>query len=408
MIERHQIIGPEAAVRGAPWLAGTGRDADVVISSRVRLARNLAGRAFPVRSTLAQRAEVLELCRAHLMSGLLDQPGRRMAWCDVHALAPLERSLLVERHLISKEHAKGKPLPATVPASAAPAGAGTPPSAETLPDPRAFAVSLPDESLSVMVNEEDHLRIQVLRSGLALTEAFESADRADDQIEGTLPGARAAAIGSAEPGVTPSQAPGLCYAFSSRFGYLTACPTNVGCGARLSVMLHLPGLRLTGEIEKVKRAAKDLNLALRGYYGEGSEATGDLYQVSNQSTFGRPERAVLHEIEREIIPDIVRYERDARATLAGKRRRLLEDQVYRALALLQSARLVTPEEALTNLSLVRLGIATGLVPLVDADVTQLFLLTQPAHLQRVVGRELDQQRRREARADLLRARLTIQ
>jgi len=245
-----------------------------------------------------------------------------------------------------------------------------------------------------MVNEEDHLRIQVLRSGLSLTEAFEQIDRADDQIEGAVPGGRLAGEGH-----------GLEYAYSGRFGYLTACPTNVGCGARMSVMLHLPALRLLGEIEKVKRAVKDMNLALRGFYGEGSESTGDLYQVSNQSTFGKPERAVLQEIEREVIPEVVRFERDARGLLLSKKKRLLEDQVFRGLGILKNARLITPEEALAQLSLVRLGALVGLVAAPEQVVTQMFLVTQPAHLQRYLGKDLDQQHRREARADLLRERL---
>jgi protein arginine kinase len=398
------LLPPESIRAGAPWLAGTGRESDVVISSRVRLARNLVAFPFPSRATLAQRAQTLEACQRHLTGGALDglTPGDRVAWAPVHTLSAMDRHLLVERHLMSKEHARGIATPgatkaapptadapkgpasgkaAEAAAEARPADAG-PGEAPKTPEPRGIAFTLPDESLSVMVNEEDHLRVQVLRSGLALSEAWRQADEADDRIEA-----------------------GLAYAYAPRFGYLTACPTNVGCGVRMSAMLHLPGLRLSGEIEKVKRATRDMNLALRGFYGENSEAAGDLYQVSNQMTLGKPESAILHELEREILPEIVRYERDARAGLMQRKRRFLEDQVFRALGVLRHARLLTPEEALERLSLVRLGAMLGLIDANEPAVTRLFLLTQPAHLQRLLGREMDQGTRREARADFVRTSL---
>ena len=246
-----------------------------------------------------------------------------------------------------------------------------------------MAFTLPDESLSIMVNEEDHLRLQVLRPGLALTEAWKQADAADDALEATLG-----------------------YAYSSRLGYLTACPTNVGCAVRMSVMLHLPALRLTGDVEKVRRATRDMALAVRGFYGENSEAAGDLFQISNQTTLGKSEAVLLRDLEREILPEVIAYELTSRKLLLEKRRRFVDDQVCRALGLLRSARLLTPEEALSQLSLVRLGVLTGLIGGVEEQaVTQLFLLTQPAHLQRAIGRELNQQGRREARADLCRAAL---
>lgn len=341
--------------RGADWLSSAGPDSDVVISSRVRLARNLAGLPFVNRATTDDRAAVLSRCRTQLVqSGLAP----RLVWADVQALSPLDRQLLVERHLMSKEHAKGD-------------------------QPRALAVSTPDQRLSIMMNEEDHLRLQVLLPACALDEAWRLADELDDVLER-----------------------GLDFAFHHRFGYLTACPTNVGLGARMSVMLHLPALKLTGEVDKVRRAAKDMALTVRGFYGEGSEATGDLYQLSNQTTLGKSERVTLDELARQILPQVVAYERDARQRLVEKRRRVIDDAVFRAFGTLRSARLLTPEEALSLLSLVRLGVLAGLVPsLREQTVNQLMLLTQPSHLQRLVGSELDQQRRREARADLMRERL---
>ncbi len=365
--------------RGAEWLRGLGADADVVVSSRVRIARNLVGFPFLTRASRQQRQQILDLTRTRLLNcGLAEQ----MLWVDVHTAPQLDRTLMVERHLISKEHAK----PSASGAAATPEKAAPAPAADL---PRGVAVSLPDERLSVMVNEEDHLRIQVLRSGFELVRAFEQADDADTRIESA-------------PGPAP-----LAYAFSPRFGYLTACPTNVGTGIRVSVMLHLPALKMIGEMDKVRRATRDMSLAVRGYYGEGSEAAGDFYQISNQTTLGKPERVILHEFEHEIIPKIIDYERKARTLLLNKRRRLIEDTVFRALGVLRNARLLTPEESFSLLSQVRLGIHAGLISdASDQAVNQLILLTQPAHLQRVLNREMDQAQRREARADLVRERLS--
>lgn len=383
-----------AVKRGADWLRGLGAESDVVVSSRVRLARNLAGFPFLTRATKAQRQAVLDLCRERLLNAGL---ARQMIWVDVHAAPQLDRTLMVERHLISKEHARGlqpgqpqKAAKASAIETIAQAGAGA--KADTAGEPRGVAISLPDESLSVMVNEEDHLRLQVLRSGLELTSAFQHIDAVDDLLEGSCGESKKS----------------LNYAFSPRFGFVTACPTNVGTGIRVSVMLHLPALKLAGEMDKVRRATRDMALAVRGYYGEGSDAAGEFFQVSNQTTLGRTEREILEEFEQDIIPSLVRYERESRRHLLEKRRRVLEDKVFRALGALRHARLLTPEEALTLLSDVRLGIVTGLIRDVsEQDVNQLILLTQPAHLQRVLGREMEQGERREARADMVRERLRV-
>lgn len=345
----------QSARRGAEWLRSEGADADVIISSRVRLARNLRGFPFLCRASAAHREQLLMLIRAAIAHA---QIAPQLLWVDVHRLPPIERLLLVERHLISSEHAKGD-------------------------SPKGLAVSLPDERLSIMVNEEDHLRLQVLRSGLALSEAFAQIDAVDDRLEQQLD-----------------------YAYSHRFGYLTACPTNVGTGARMSVMLHLPALRLTGEIEKVKNASKDMGLALRGFYGEGSDAKGDLYQISNQVTLGKSEITFLRDLERMILPKVVEFERMARTALIERRRRYTEDVVYRALGILRSARLLSPDEAMANLSIVRFGVVCGMIPdVAEQTVTQLWVQVQRAHLQRCLGLELDQQRRRECRADMVRTRL---
>ncbi|MFO0831191.1 MAG: protein arginine kinase [Phycisphaerales bacterium] len=367
-----------ALERGAEWLRGEGECADVVFSSRVRLARNLAGMRFAIKASRADRQQSLDACREAVMrSGVASGADSRVMWADLHSMGALDRSLLVERHLISKPHSKGR---------------GTSPTE----DPRGVAISVPDERLSIMVNEEDHLRIQCVRSGLALSQAWADADRVDDQVESRLD-----------------------YAFSERLGYLTACPTNVGTGLRMGVMLHLPGLRLTGEIEKVKRAADGMSLVVRGFYGEGSEAVGDLFQISNQTTLGRSEVEVLRMLEHDIIPKVVEYERVSRRELLAKRRIGLEDQVWRAWGELCNARLLTTDEAMRALSMVRLGVVTGLIRAREGSVGEkpgggglsaqvvnmLLLMVQPAHLQRVVGREVNQEQRRVARASLLRRRL---
>lgn len=334
------------------WLESDGPDKDVVISSRVRLARNLAGFPFVNRAKREDRRQILDMLRTRL----LDQASiPEMLWFDLCELTALERNILVERHLISKQHAKGT-------------------------EPRAVAISAPDEQLSIMINEEDHLRLQVMRPGLALSDAFVQIDGVDDRLESTLD-----------------------YALSGRFGYLTACPTNVGTGIRVSAMLHLPGLKLTGEIEKVRRAAKGMNIAVRGFYGEGSEAAGDFYQISNQVTLGRSERDILDSFERLLLPQVLDYERLARKSLINKRRMMLEDQVHRALGTLLHARLLKANEALELLSIVRLGVILGIVEGIPrSTIGRLVLLTQPAHLQRVCNEELDQARRRIARATLVR------
>jgi protein arginine kinase len=334
----------------------------------VRLARNLAGHPFCTRASRRDRLLTLDACRdCVLRAGLAE----RFVWCDVHDASPLERMMLVERHLISKQLSKGRTLTH---------GGGE--------DARGVAIALPDERLSIMVNEEDHLRLQVIRSGLALGAAWRQIDEVDDRIEA-----------------------GVDYAFSPRFGYLTACPTNVGTGLRMSVMLHLPGLRLMRELEKVKRAAADMGLAVRGFYGEGSDAVGDFFQLSNQTTLGRSEAQILADMEQKVVPPIVEYERRSRRDLLQSRRLGLEDQVMRAWGMLCNARLLATEEAMQALSLVRLGVLLSIIQdrtsrAIDVRlVNQLTLLVQPAHLQRAVGRELDQEQRKVARATFIRTRL---
>jgi len=235
----------------------------------------------------------------------------------------------------------------------------------------------------VMINEEDHLRMQIIAPGFQLPEIFEKLNDVDDKIESRLD-----------------------YAFSPRWGYVTACPTNVGTGIRFSVMMHLPALKMTNEIERVRRAAKDLHLAVRGYYGEGTESAGDFYQVSNQVTLGRSEEEILKEFQDIIVPRIIEYEHQSRKILADRSAPVLDDRVHRALGALRGARLLGAEEAMKLLSRVRLGIHLGRLTGISVEtVNELFLQVQPAHLKMHAGSELDPEELREARANLVRKRL---
>jgi protein arginine kinase len=336
------------------WLRGSGPMSEVVISSRIRLARNVAGYPFLAKCSRGQRTTLEHKIRDTVLEASLSP---QTLYVDLEQAPEMDRQLLVERHLISKPHAAAE-------------GA------------RGVAIG-ENETLSIMINEEDHLRIQVLRSGLQLEEAWEQINKIDDALESKLD-----------------------YCFHPRFGYLTACPTNVGTGIRVSVMLHLPALKLTGEIEKVFRAAKDMRLAVRGLYGEGTEATGDFYQISNQTTLGKSEEEFISDFKHLVIPKIIDYEHQARRLLAKERTVALDDKVYRALGVLRFARLITSEDTLGFLSHLRLGINLERIKDIDLrTINELFLLTQPAHLQRLHGKKLDSDARRQARADYIRSRL---
>ena len=340
--------------RAGEWLRGSGPLSEVVISSRIRLARNVAGTPFVSRLDRGGRIALERRMRDAIVTSNV---APKIFYVDLEQTTEQDRQFLVERHLISKPHA-------------------------TAEGSRGVAVS-DDETVSIMTVEEDHLRLQVLRSGLQLDEAWEQINAIDDKLEDALE-----------------------FAFSPRFGYLTACPTNVGTGIRVSVMLHLPALKMTGEIEKVFRAAKDLKLAVRGLYGEGTEATGDFYQVSNQTTLGKVEEEVVSEFRHTIIPKIVAYEHEARRALLNERTAALDDKVFRALGILRSARMLSSEEVLFLLSHLRMGVNLGRVKGVDINrVNELFLLTQQAHLQKVLSKKLEGDERKIARATFVRTKL---
>lgn len=338
------------------WLRATGPESDIVMSSRIRLARNLAQFPFPNRAEDSVRSEVEEILHAQI--DRLSEV-RRLSYIPVSTLEPLDRQMLVERQLISREHSENRGR-------------------------RGVGIS-DEENVSLMVNEEDHLRMQVLHSGFALDECWAEIDRLDDAIESEV-----------------------SYAFSERLGYLTACPTNCGTGIRVSVLLHLPALVITKEIQKVFQALQKIGLAVRGLYGEGSQAMGDFYQISNQVTLGKSEAQLIKTIQ-DVVPNILSYERRVRSALVKENRRGLHDQVSRAYGILRNAQTISSEETMHLLSSVRMGINLGLIDDLEIPtVNELFIHTQPAHLQKIRHEKLESAERNVARAAYIRQRLAGQ
>lgn len=335
------------------WLSGTGPESDLVISCRIRLARNLADHPFLSRANSRRRSRIeQEICDA--LEDTRDDLG--LFFLKLKTLHNIDRSVLMERHLISREHAFSK-------------------------GDRGVAFNA-SEDVAIMVNEEDHLRLQVLRSGFQLRETWRSMDELDSLLEKHLD-----------------------YAYDDRYGYLTVCPTNVGTGIRASVMLHLPALVMTRQVDKVFQAVSKINLTVRGLYGEGTQALGDFYQISNQITLGKSEVEIIDNIS-DVIPKIISYERTVRQTLLEDKRDVLEDKIWRALGTLQNARIISSKETLENLSLVRMGVNLKIIPdLTEHMVNELFILTQPGHLQKMEGAELESTERDTTRARFIRTYL---
>jgi protein arginine kinase len=338
----------------SPWFGGSDTFSDVVISSRIRLARNIKGYVFGTCLSESDQRQLLDKLKEVLLSV---ETGAKLFYVDVDLASKAERDLLTERHLISRRLALGK-------------------------GPRGVVIS-DDETFTAMINEEDHLRMQVYAAGLQLNACWERINTIDDQIEKQVE-----------------------YAFDNQLGYLTACPTNLGTGIRVSVMLHLPALKMTGQIDKLIAAGRDTDMAIRGLFGEGTEAVGDFFQLSNQVTLGSSEKEIVEQFSQQLIPHIVNYEKEARQTLLQKKPRILDDKVKRALGILGSACLISSQEALFLLSQVRLGINLGRIQDIDIKtVNELFTLTQPAHLQLKAGTMLDADQRDSLRAEIIRQKL---
>ena len=338
------------------WLAATGPEADVVLSTRVRLARNLADVPFTHRAVPRDHERTIEAVRWALTDTGYLENGK---FLENEQLAEPQGQYLIERHLASPDFVASKAK-------------------------RGLYVGN-DEATSLMVNEEDHLRFQVMASGLDFPEAFTAASALDEKLEGQLQ-----------------------YAFSPEFGFLTACPTNLGTGMRASVLVHLPALVITREIEKVLRGAIHIGLAVRGLYGEGTETKGNFFQISNQKTVGQTEWEIIETIS-DISRQVILYERKAREYLMKKLRVEVEDKVFRSFGLLRGARVLSSDEAINLIASLRLGVALGIVNEISLEqVTRLLILVRPANLQVMLGENLTAAERDERRATFVRETLVHQ
>ncbi len=337
----------------AEWMQGGGPESDIVISSRIRLARNLRGYPFPGWAKKELRAQVVSCIRP----ALEDIPEMSGAFAEeMTQLSALEKQVLVERHLISREHAAKGP---------------------------GCAVVINDQqSLSIMVNEEDHLRMQAILPGQQLMTAYRALDQVDSELETRLP-----------------------YAFDPDYGYLTCCPTNLGTGLRASVMLHLPGLFLSDQMTQTMQGASKIGLAVRGQYGEGTDALANLFQISNQNTLGAKEEDIIAHLER-VIEQLLRNEKNARLKVLEDHAAMIQDQIGRAYAVLKYAHIVSSKEALTHLSMIRLGCDMNVFPTeARGIVTRLLTAIQPAHLQITASTKLSMEERDVLRAEIIQENL---
>lgn len=335
------------------WIDMNGPDGDVVLSSRIRLARNLSDFPFPIAMTDGDADNV----KAQIRDSILKSNtvlSRDFDFIDLAKVKPLDRMALVERHLISPDLAK---------------------------EYKRGAVLLShDEKISIMINEEDHIRIQAIFPGLQLKEALDLADKIDDVMEENLR-----------------------YAYDEELGYLTSCPTNIGTGLRASVMLHLPALVMTDQIKNVLTNLNKIGLAVRGIYGEGTEALGNIFQISNQITLGQGETEIIENMI-GVTKSIISNERYVALEMYKSNRMRIEDMVYRSYGILKNARILSSEECMKHLSNVRLGKNLGILK-EDMPINGLLVYTQPANIQKIEGKELSPFERDVARAAYVRERI---
>lgn len=335
------------------WLRGTGPYAHIVLSSRIRLARNLQGVVFTNRAKKEDLDAVLTAVDGAVKES---QYLKDTSLFRLNELDNVDRQFIVERHLMSHDHASN-------------------------PQGKAVVVSK-EEAVSIMVNEEDHLRIQVMQSGFNLDGTWDIINNIDNSL-----------------------AERLNYAFMPDWGYLTACPTNTGTAMRGSVMLHLPALVMTRQINKVLMAISKLSFASRGFYGEGTQAIGNFYQISNQVSLGHSEMDIIQNIN-GLIRQIIEQEEQARQALLVQNRFMLEDKIGRAWGILKHSRIISSQETIELMSMVRLGLDMGILQEIDSKaMNDLFIMIQPAHLQKIEGRKLNSAERDIRRAQLIREKI---
>ncbi len=335
------------------WASGRGEQGDILLSTRIRLARNLYGIPFPSTASDEELQAVVEAVeKACQQSRVFDGA----VYLYLQQTDDISRKVLVERRLISPMFAEGK-HPGMVVIDTA-------------------------ENISIMVNEEDHLRIQSIQPGLGLKEAWRVISRVDDELSEHL-----------------------SYAFSEQFGYLTACPTNTGTGMRASILIHLPALSILDEVERIIRELAPSEIAVRGFYGEGTEVIGNIFQISNQLTLGRTETAIIDRLE-IVANKFIEMEQEARERLLNKQRIDLEDRIFRALGILSHARIMSSLELMNHLSMVRLGVDLGFIDGLPPEMlNELMIFTQPAHMQKLDQSLEDSHQRDVARAEMIRKKI---
>lgn len=340
------------------WMEGQGPNSDVVISSRVRLARNLADVPFPHMQSPEVGNEVLNQVKQALLAPQVREKLGDFSFAALAELEPLDRQILVEKHLISPLHAKGE-------------------------GPRRGLALNEEESVSIMVNEEDHLRIQVLLPGFQLEEAWRLGSQVDDVLDARLN-----------------------YAFDEKYGYLTCCPTNVGSGLRASVMMHLPALALTKRVSEVFTYLSKLGFVVRGFFGEGTEAKGNLFQISNQITLGPREEEIIGNLS-AVSKQIIEQEELGRQEILKEGLAQVEDLVFRSYGILSNAYIISSDEAMAHLSNLRLGLELGLIKGIDQQrLNELLVRIRPAFLQKETGQEMDAFQRDLKRAEIIRKALS--
>jgi len=343
------------------WVEEKGPYQDVVVSSRIRLARNLKGYSFPGRLSTDKQKEIVEKVSAVLKKSSVQEALGKLHTVWLKDVPAIQRQVFVEQHVISPQHA------------------------QVSGDSAKAVILRDDQAIAIMVNEEDHLRIQALLPGLQLEEAYQLASKVDSTIEAFIP-----------------------FSFHDKYGYLTSCPTNAGTGLRASVMVHLPALSMTQQTNNVLVALSKIGLAVRGSYGEGTEANGNLFQISNQITLGRTEGGIIQDLAK-LTKKVIEQERMTRDFLLnGKETSVrLTDRIFRALGTLSYARIITTGEALELLSDLRMGVDIGLIKDIDEKtIRELMILIRPAYIEYMVGKELTGEERDVARAELIRSRLS--
>ncbi len=342
----------ELAKSTSKWLSDSGPSSEIVISSRVRLARNVNGFPFPHNLNEKDAEELVGLVVNAVNKNRAFKGSKAI---DLLALPELDRIVLLERHIISYDH--------------------------VINDRKRAVIFSKDEQTAIMINEEDHLRLQMILSGIQLEEAYKALDKLDTELEKNI-----------------------TYAFDIDMGYLTACPTNTGTGIRASVMVHLPGLVISKEITKVLNNISQLGLVTRGFYGEGLDIKTPFFQISNQVSLGHTEKEIIDEVHKVTL-QLVDYEKKARESLFKNSRARVEDNIWRSYGILKNVRSINFEEAVTLLSSLRLGVESGLIKADPKKVNELLIISQPGHIQKLFAMEMNEAERDEKRAELIRKRL---